>query len=49
MLPDNKVRKQISFSKELLIKAEKQAEKEERTLSNLISISLKKYLEKAAK
>jgi len=45
MLPNDKVRIQISLSKDLKNKAEQQAEKEERTLSNLISITLKKYLE----
>jgi metal-responsive CopG/Arc/MetJ family transcriptional regulator len=49
VLPDNKVRKQISFSKELLAKAEIQAEKEIRSLSNLVEVALKKYLEEAAK
>jgi metal-responsive CopG/Arc/MetJ family transcriptional regulator len=48
VISDNKVRKQISFDKELLAKVEAQADKEERSLSNLISIALKKYLERAA-
>jgi metal-responsive CopG/Arc/MetJ family transcriptional regulator len=45
MLPTSKKRVQITFSKDLLAKAEEQAEKEERSLSNLVTIALKKYLE----
>jgi len=48
MLSKDKTRIQISLSKDLIAKAEAQAEKEERTLSNLISIALKKYLESEA-
>jgi metal-responsive CopG/Arc/MetJ family transcriptional regulator len=44
VISDNKVRKQISFDKELLKQAENQADKEDRTLSNLITVALKKYL-----
>ena len=40
----DKIRKQITFNKELLKKAEDQADKEERTLSGLIAILLKDYL-----
>jgi metal-responsive CopG/Arc/MetJ family transcriptional regulator len=44
VISDNKVRKQISFDNELLKQAENQADKEDRTLSNLITVALKKYL-----
>jgi metal-responsive CopG/Arc/MetJ family transcriptional regulator len=39
----DKIRKQISLSKELLDFAETVADKEERTLSGLISVALKEY------
>jgi hypothetical protein len=44
VISDNKVRKQISFDKDLLEKIEIQAAKEDRTVSNLISVVMKKYL-----
>ena len=44
MLSKDKTRVQISLPKELIAKAEKQADKEIRTLSNLIEIALKQYL-----
>lgn len=47
-LPVDKTRKQITFNKELLAKAEQQADKEERTLSGLIAVLLKDYLNKAS-
>jgi metal-responsive CopG/Arc/MetJ family transcriptional regulator len=37
----------VTVDEELLKLAKVQAEKEERTLSNLISIALKKYLEES--
>jgi hypothetical protein len=43
-----KVRKQITFNKDLLAKAEKQADDEERTLSGLIAVLLKDYLNKVS-
>ena len=49
MIGKDKVRVQISLDKELFEKAEKQAEKEIRTISNLITIALKEYLEKGVK
>lgn len=49
MLPTNKTRVQISLPKDLIDKAQAQAEKEIRTLSNLIEIALKKYLEESRK
>jgi metal-responsive CopG/Arc/MetJ family transcriptional regulator len=39
----DKIRKQISLSKELLEFTEELAEKEERTLSGLIAVALKEY------
>jgi len=46
MISADKVKKQISLDKNLAIAAEIQADKEVRTLSNLITIALKQYLEK---
>jgi hypothetical protein len=47
-LSADKTRKQITFNKDLLSKAEKQADKEERTLSGLIAVLLKDYLSKSS-
>lgn len=49
MIPEHKQKVQITLTKELVKQAEQQADKEERTLSNLISIALKKYLAEAEK
>ena len=45
-ISSDKIRKQITLNKDLLNRAEKQADKEERTLSGLISVLLKDYLNK---
>jgi hypothetical protein len=42
-ISNDKIRKQITLSKGLLDTAETQADKEERTLSGLITIALKEY------
>ena len=46
MISDKKLKRQISLDKELIKLAESQADIEERTLSNLITIALKQYLSK---
>lgn len=45
-ISSDKIRKQITLNKDLLLQAEKQADEEERTLSGLISVLLKNYLNK---
>jgi len=46
MISADKVKKQISLDKNLAAAAELQADKEIRTLSNLITIALTEYLER---
>ena len=46
LIPDDKIRVQLTLRKDLLALVEKQADKDDRNLSNFITVVLKEYLEK---